>query len=279
LAAVGQIRPAPNLPSAPRSPGIRTPLFLLGVALALLSFVAMVGFGILSANRGTGGSSVPVVVATRDIAAREPILPDMVSITSIPSAGVPSHSFVRASDLAGYAAIVPIYKGQVISANVVASSPDALSPQAYSYLPIPTGWVAITLPTSELQGVGGYPEPGDYINVIATLNTGLFSPINPHMVTDTVFPSVHIIKVGPPSSVPGAAQQAGVTSSLTVVMTLCDAQYMDWLITNATLKYVLLSYHDYGGGSPAADPRCPSTVAPGPIGPTAVDARWKFTKA
>jgi pilus assembly protein CpaB len=278
LAAVGQLRPAPTVPSAPRSPGMRTPLFILGIALALLSFVAMFAFGILFANRGTGGPSLSVVVATRDIDAREPILPDMVAITSVPSSGVPPHSFGRASDLAGYAAIVPIYKGEVLSANVVTSNPDAISPQIYSYLPIPSGWVAITLPTSELQGVGGYPIPGDYMNILATANTGLFSPVNPRAVTVTVFTKVHIIRVGAPSSVPGATQQAGVTSSLTVVMTLCDAQYLDWLITNATLKYTLLSYHDYGSGNQAPDPACPSTSNPGVIGPTAVNNRWGFTK-
>jgi hypothetical protein len=63
-------------------------------------------------------------------------------------------------------------------------------------------------------------------------------------------------------------------------MTLCDAQYMDWLTTNATLKYALLSYHDNGGaGQAAADPSCPSTVAPDLIvGPAAIDNKWHFMK-
>jgi hypothetical protein len=63
-----------------------------------------------------------------------------------------------------------------------------------------------------------------------------------------------------------------------VLMTQCDAQYMDWLLQNATLKYTLLSYHDYQTATPSPDPECPPLTAPGLIGPTQVDARWGFSK-
>jgi hypothetical protein len=53
---------------------------------------------------------------------------------------------------------------------------------------------------------------------------------------------------------------------------------MDWLILNASLKYTLLSYHDYSKAPAPADSTCPSTTAPGLIGPVQVDARWGFTK-
>ncbi len=256
---------------------MRTPLFLLGVGLALLAFVGMFAYGIFTARTAGSGRSVSVVVAARDIDAREPILPDMVTVTSLPASAVPPHAILKAPDLAGYAAVVRIYKGQPITSNIVASSPDALSAQQGAFLPIPKGDIAITIPTNEQQGVAGYPAAGDYINIIATVNTGLFSPSDPRVVVRTVFTSVYIIRVGQPSqSLPG--QAPGVVSSLTVVMSLCDAQYMDWLISNATLKYALLSYHDYGP-SPVANPDCPSTSAPAVIGPAQVDAKWRFTSS
>jgi Flp pilus assembly protein CpaB len=255
---------------------MRTPLFLLGVGLALLAFIGMFAYGIFSTNRAAIGKSVSVVVAARDIDAREPILPDMVTVTTLPASAVPPHAFQRAPDLAGYAAVVRIFKGEPISSNIVASSPDQLSAQTDAYLPIPTGYVAITIPTNEQQGVAGYPAPGDYIDILATLNTGLFSPASPRAVTKTVFTSVYILRIGQPSqSLPG--QAPGVVSSLTVLMSLCDAQYLDWLITNSTLKYALLSYHNYVP-TPPADPECPSTTAPSGIGPAEIDARWHFTK-
>jgi len=196
----------------------------------------------------------------------------------MPTSATPPHSFNRAADLAGFAAVVPIFKGEAITQNVVSSSPDQLSPQADSFLPIPAGIIAITLPTGELQGVAGYPQPQDFLNIIATLNTGLFSPRDPRVVTDTVFTSVRIIRVGAAPAVAGQAQVQGVASSLTVLMTQCDAQFMDWLITNATLKYVLLSYKDTSPGNPQPTSSCPSTSSPGVIGPAEVDSRWNFTK-
>jgi|SRR5947209_7161264 len=257
---------------------MRTPLFLLGVGLALLSFIAMFAYGVLFANRSSGGPNVSVVVAARDIDTREPILPDMVAISTMPSSLVPPHSFLRASDLAGDSAVVPIYKGEAITSNVVSSNPDQLSPQASAYLPIPPGWIAITLPTNELQGVAGYPAVGDYLNIIASLNTSLFTPVDPHMVTQTVFTGVKIIRIGPVTNVPGQGQAQGVVSSLTVVMTQCDAQYIDWLITNATLKYELESFKDYSGAAMWPNPSCGAAASPEVIGRTAVDRLWGFTK-
>jgi len=267
MAAISQTRPA-------RTTNVRTPLFILGVGLALLAFLVMFAFGILFANRSQTGSQVRVVVAAQDIDAREPITPDMLTTAAIPSTAVPPHSFLRAGDLTGSSALVAIYKGQPITANVVASNPDQITPS--SFLPIPQGYVALTLPTSEQQGVAGFIAQGDYIDVIATVNTQLFSTVNPRQVTRTVFTSVYIIRVGPQSVVPRQGQGQGLSSSVTVLMSLCDAQYMDWLLSNASLKYALLSYHDYAKEQAPPDSACPSTTAPGLIGPAQVQGRWGF---
>jgi len=267
MAAISQTRPA-------RTTNVRTPLFILGVGLALLAFLVMFAFGILFANRSQTGSQVRVVVAAQDIDAREPITPDMLTTAAIPSTAVPPHSFLRAGDLTGSSALVAIYKGQPITANVVASNPDQITPS--SFLPIPQGYVALTLPTSEQQGVAGFIAQGDYIDVIATVNTQLFSTVNPRQVTRTVFTSVYILRVGPQSVVPRQGQAQGLSSSVTVLMSLCDAQYMDWLLSNATLKYALLSHYDYTKAQAPPDSACPSTTAPGLIGPAQVQGRWGF---
>src|SRR5207245_9525884 len=49
MAAISQTRPA-------RTTNVRTPLFILGVGLALLAFLVMFAFGILFANRSQTGS-------------------------------------------------------------------------------------------------------------------------------------------------------------------------------------------------------------------------------
>lgn len=269
MAAISQVRPAGN---------IRMPLFILGVALALMAFLLMFAFGIVFASQTRSASQVRVVVADQDIQPREPITPDMLALGTVAANSVPPKAFMHIADVTGFSSLVLINKGQVVTSNLVSNNPDQLSSSTSSFLPIPRGYVAVTLPTSEQQGVAGYIAQGDYINIIASVNTSLIGPNNARTVTRTVFTSVYVIRVGPESSIPRQGVAQGLTSSLTVVMSLCDAQYMTWLILNASLKYVLLSYHDNSQSTQAADPSCPSTEEPGIIGPGQVDARWGFTR-
>ncbi len=276
--ALSMALPLPLQPAG-RPARFRTPLFLLGVAMALLAFIAMFAFGILFANNGLSGRQVTTVVAARDIQAREPVTASMLTVARVPQSALPPHAIVNASDLDGATALVNIYKGQTITTNLVVSNPDEIPAAQLAYLPIPQGYVAITIPTGELQGVGGYITPGDYINIIATANADLFFSRPSRFTTRTVFTDVRVIRVGPPSIAPKQGQVVGVTGSLTVVLSQCDAAYLEWLLSNVTLKYVLLNYHDYAIDSMShPDPSCPPTQAPPVVGPAAVDARWNFTK-
>ena len=256
---------------------IRTPVFLVGVALALVAFIAMFAFGVVFVNRSQAGRQIAVVTAIQDIPAREPIDPAMLAVTQVPAAAVQPKAFLRLADVIGYSAVVPIFKGQVITSNVVATNPDELI-GASTYLPIPQGFVAMTVPTSEQQGVAGYIAQGDYIDVITTVNSALFSLVNPRTLTKTVFSNLHVIRVGPLTAAPKAGQPQGVVSSLTVAISLCDAQYLNWLLVNTALKYVLISYHDYTPNTATASgPDCPASAQPPIVGPHQVDVRWGFS--
>jgi len=273
MAAIGQARPAPT------ATRVRTPIFVLGIALALGAFLLMLTFGLIFAGRIQTGGTTQVVVAQQAIDARTPITADMLTISAIPNSAVPPRAFLRVADLAGYFAVVAIYKGQPITGNLVSANPDLINPSSgTAYLPIPQGYIAITLPTGEQQGVAGFIAQGDYIDVIATVSTGQFSTASPKTVTLTVFKDLYVIRVGPQSVVPRQGQPQGLSSSLTVLLTLCDAQYLDWLLTNATLKYALESYKDYRPAPTGPDPSCPSTSSPALIGPNEVQARWSFAR-
>lgn len=271
------VGPAPYQQTRAQRSG-RTLIFVLGAAMAVFAFVAVFVVGVVLAAGNSATRQVTAVVALRDIQPRELITTLSVGVTQVPAAALPPKSIVRMADVVGDTALVTISKGQVLSQNVVAASADQIDEGTTSYLPIPQGFVAMTIPTSELQGVGGYVSPGDYINVLATLNTSLFGVRDAKSVTRTVFISMRVIRVGPPTIAPKTGQQQGVASHLTVVVSLCDAQYMDWLINNASLKYVLLSFKDNAPAPVLADATCPSTVAPGVVGPAEVNSRWGFTK-
>src|SRR2546427_7049477 len=132
--------PLPIPPPARPNAGVRTPLFLLGVGLALLAFIAMFAFGIIFANRGLTGREVPVVVAAVDIQAREPITIAMLSLGQVTASSLPPHAFVRLEDLKGYSTLVTIYKGQALTANMVATDTDQSQGGTNAYLPIPQGY-------------------------------------------------------------------------------------------------------------------------------------------
>jgi Flp pilus assembly protein CpaB len=232
----------------------RRPFTLLGIVLALLVIAAFILVAI-NASGGQGTAQQSVVVAGRDLAARVPIDASALDVRSIPVGGIPaSLLFHSTQDVKGMVPLVTIVSGEPITSNLIAKPGDALGSQS-EFLPIPSGYVAIDLPTSEQQGVGGYIQPDDYISVIATVD------VSGRVASLTVFTNLHVIRVGPPVTGP-SAPSASNASSLTVVVTQCQAEFLTWFLTNSALKYSLESYHDYAPtATQGPDPKCATVDA------------------
>lgn len=258
---------------APGRVSNRAPLFALGFILAMIAFIGVFILGRVASNAVAG--SVVVIVAARDIEPREVIGRDALTLSRLPATAAPPSALARIADVAGATAQVRILRGQPITANIIVATPDQITDPAPAFLPIPQGDVAFTLPTNEQQGVGGYIAAGDYIDIIATLNTSVVNATNPKVVTATVFRHVHVLRVGPPVDTRKGGQQQGVSSSLTVVLSECDAKVLDWLIANANLRYLLESYRDYEPSTATSAPPCTNA---GVVGPQQVDAQFQFTK-
>lgn len=271
MAVIGAARPA-------NAASIRTPLFILGVALALVAFLVMFAFGLFFANKAGNGTTLQIVVAKEAIPARDPITVDMLQIQSWPANSVSANAYTGFSQLAGQYAIVDIFKGQPLTANVVTANPNDL-PARIPHLPLAPGYVALTLPTSEQQFVGGYPAQSDFVNVVVTADTTKFTKVNPRTVTVMVFTNVYIVRTGMPSPVASSAiAPAGVPSSVTVEMTPCDAALMTWLDANTTIKYELVSRENYPSPPKGENPACPYVQDRAiTITPAVVDAKWHFT--
>jgi Flp pilus assembly protein CpaB len=224
----------------------RRPFTLLGILLALLVIVAFVLVA-LNASAGSASPQQTVVVAAKDLQPRIAISAgDLTTRTLNVPSNYPKVYFDSVSQVAGMVPLVSIPSGQLVSSNEVARPNQALGAQA-AYLAIPPGYVALTIPTSEQQGVADYIQPDDYISVIATVSS------NGKVASKTIFTQLHVIKVGAAT----ASGNSGA-SSLTVVVTQCEAEVITWFLTYASLKYTLESYHDYGPGAQNPDPKCPS---------------------
>jgi Flp pilus assembly protein CpaB len=227
------------------------PFTILGILLALLVIAAFVLVA-LNAGNSSGSPSMNVVVAAKDLQPRVAIDSASLTLKTIPvPATYPKVYFTRIQDVQGLVPLVAVPAGQAITSNGVAKASEALGSQA-AYLPIPSGYVAITIPTSEQQGVANFIQPEDYISVIATVATA------GKVASKTIFTNLHVIRVGTAGA---TASNAAAASSLTVVVTECQAEVITWFLDYAALKYVLQSFHDYLlPGAQTPDPKCP-TVA------------------
>ena len=244
---------------------------IIGTVLALLAFGTAAAVASLPLF-ASSTSGTKVVVAKNAIAARTRIRPADLELKSV--SPTPPLSFTDLATVAGKGARVDIPAGSPVTANLISQTPDQLSSSEVTYLPIPSGYVAVTVPTSELVGVAGYVQVGDRITVLATMSTSAFSPGQGAPVVRTVFKDLNVIRVGPSTAQAGSGE---VTSSLTVLMTGCDSEYLFWLLNNAVLKYELESFTDYGATPTTPDPSCPSLASVGGVGPKEVNSRWHFT--
>lgn len=260
--------------SAPIGRPRRSRLYIvIGTALALVAFLAAAALASAPYLFPASASGTKVVVARTNISARTRISSADLELQAI--SPVPPSSFTLISAVAGKGARVDILAGEPVTSNLISTSPDLLSGTGTTYLSIPSGYVAVTIPTSEQTGVAGYVQAGDRIAILASVNTQVFGAVPPTLAVRTVFTDVVVIEVGAVTPAQGGTT---VSSSLTVLMTACDSEFLYWLLNNALLKYELESYKDYGTLPTAPDPNCPSVLKAGGVGPAEVDTRWKFTR-
>jgi Flp pilus assembly protein CpaB len=249
---------------------------ILGAVLAVVAFATAAGLASLPLIQGSS-TGIRVVVASHDIKARTVIQSSDLALASFSPA--PPEAFSLVKDVSGKGARVDIPAGAPVTANLVAPSGDLLSSSDATYLPIPKGWIAVTVPTSEQVGVGGYVQNGDRITMLATINTDLFGQSPGRPVVLTVFHDVPVLRVGPSNGAQTGTStiNGAVTSSLTVLMTACDSEFLYWLLNNSQMKYELESYSDYGSLPTQPYEKCPNVLAAAGVGPKDVDGRWHFT--
>jgi Flp pilus assembly protein CpaB len=247
-------------------------------------------YGTLFGGGGGGvlSSGTVVVVAAQAIPVRHQITEADLTTTKI-SPNLPN-TYAQTKDVKGLISELFISKGSLITSDMLARDVGLIpAGSAPAYLPLASGYVAMTIPTGEQQGVAGHITLGDYITVIASANVVI--PPNPaKIVSKTVFTNIHIIGLGPavanvqPAS--GAAAPAGtqgttsgLTSSLTIEVTQCDAEFMTWFLQNMTIRYTLESSNDYLKQAPTTpDPACQTITAAHGVSFKQVDDKYGFSK-
>jgi pilus assembly protein CpaB len=261
--------------SPPARRRVNAPLVVLGAVLAVLGFVSVLLIGQGSGRVPAAGGSTAILVLARDVPARTILAKADLTTAQVGSADVPVGVITSANDAVGKVAQVDLKKGQPALANLFAT-PGDVGGGGTAFLPLPKGFVAFTIPTSEDTGVAGYIQAGDYIDIVAVVQK-----TNAPASVRTIYSSVHVIRLGPapvdegtaPNTTP-AVRRGGLTSSLTIAVSECQAEYLTWFITNAQLRYTLLSYQDYQPDSTAPDASCPVVGSAHGVTDNDVRARW-----
>ncbi|TMF33076.1 MAG: hypothetical protein E6I30_08930 [Chloroflexi bacterium] len=228
--------------------------------LAVLAFGSVFLLGNIGGGGALGGPTTSVVIAKQSIPLRHQItLADLeVAKASVNGNGSLANVYTNPSDVVNKIAEINITKGALISSDMLAIDlnvvPTGASP---AYLPLASGYVAITVPTGEQQGVAGHISLGDYMTVIASSAIQIFvtaggGPTLSGPVSKTVFTNVRVIGLG--------------------------AEYMTWFLNNMTVRYTLESYKDYLATPPSQpDSSCPTVLSAGGVSGKQVDARYHFT--
>jgi len=113
----------------------------------------------------------PVVVATKDIEAANPLRAEHLSIVQWPQATCPKGSFGRVDQLTGRVATLPMNAGEPVLEPKLAPQGTPAGMVAL----VPADKRAMTVKVDEASGVAGFIIPNNRVDVIAAINRGEYS--------------------------------------------------------------------------------------------------------
>ncbi len=143
-------------------------LLIIGILLALGSG-CLVFF--LMSRQGQQPAQVQtrkVIIAVQDMPAGTPIVPDAVTFMDKPINEVPADAVTSPEKLRGKVAAVDIYRGDIITLDMLTTKEKILQEKPISL--IPPGKVAFTIKVDELSSVAYSIQPGDYVDVLVGLD-------------------------------------------------------------------------------------------------------------
>ena len=141
----------------------------------------------------------------------------------------------------------PIFAGEPITAKKIVRSGDT----SYMAIRLPQGMRAIALPLSLESGAGGFIEPGDRVDILATHNDQSKSG---GMITETVLSNALVLAIDQKTEAPKTGAPVG-GATITLEVPDVNAGAVARARTQGNLTLALRSYADIGGhtAGPSAD--------------------------
>lgn len=210
-----------------------------------------------------------VVVAATNIPEHVKITEEMLLVKELPVEAIHPNAARSTADLVGFTTTMNILADEQILKSKIAAD-DVQSGLSYQ---IPENMRAIVIPTSEVSGLAGYLQIGDKVDMLVTYNNqtepgqhpGITTPvettpdeeepdpeepveptppeeIEEYIETITQMQNVEILAIGikPQMSEDGSiAQNAGVPSSVTLLVTPEQAEVVTYILNTATFQLTL----------------------------------------
>jgi pilus assembly protein CpaB len=259
----------------PRRSGLRLLVFL-GVSLVAAIVSALLLTRYMDARTAQARVPTrPVVVATVDLPVGAEIRAENLAAIDWPAGTVPVGAFQSPKELEGKVIAVRTYRAEpLLAAKLAGAGNGGLSSL------LPPGMRAAAVRVDDVVGVAGFVQPGDSVDVIATIRAeGNVPP-----TSKVVLQNVRVLAVGKeldtkgkgdkvvPATVATLMVDAAQSESLAlaasqgkILLTLRGAADTDVIATKGITAAGLLAHQ---GGEPSPPPRRAPARAPKPAAPT-----------
>lgn len=202
---------------------------ILGVASAVASYIYLQNLSTQKVSVLVKPETRPVVVALADIPAKTALTSAMLTYAELPVETILAGSIDDLEDAVGLITKTPLMSGEVIHKNRL--WPQGVTPGLT--FQIPPGKRAITIGVNEVIGVAGFVKPGDYVDILATIEAPRGGD-----VTSTILQHGQVLAIAQQTE-DREGGEAKVTTTLTLAVTLDEAARLTLAEERGVLRVVL----------------------------------------
>lgn len=208
----------------------------IAIGAALITSLLIYLYLSSMSSTGAGVKTKTAYVATRDIPAKVVITDAMIEPVKVPVDITLPIGISDKNEIVGKMAKERIVKGEPILFERL--YPEKKTTMSYV---IPKGMRAVTINVNEVIEVGGFVNPGDFVDILVTYQekdkTVKGTPVQYPQYTKTILQNVQVLAVG--QIMAETSNGTALTASVTLALTLPDAEKLVLSEESGTLRLAL----------------------------------------
>jgi pilus assembly protein CpaB len=182
-----------------------------------------------------------VVVATTEIPLGAKIVPEQLSLASIPNGSTPEGAFRKIEEVAGRVAITTIGVREPVTTLKLAPEGFGAGLSAV----IPEGYRAMTVKVDDVMGVSGFIMPGSFVDVVAVIQPPpLANGANNEPISKIVLQNIKVLASGPRIDTPQNQREPASVNAVTLQVTPSQAEKLVLATNQGRLQLVMRKYGD-----------------------------------